>query len=202
MLQRQRLLENWLSARSLAAIQLWGGEWPAESPSYRQLQRRLALRHVRRWAVTPRSDRHQPHSQSIRTAQRQHSMTHSGSRLFAIGIRRTKEHTKRSRCEGIGIDFECWKLLTDKHRRIMLTPHEHTGLPRTTSNDLLRLWTVKEACYKADNREAKKWVLSYELLMPSAHTGIARVKHGWLTRKFKYTSKPTRDGMLSVAVAL
>lgn len=98
-----------------------------------------------------------------------------------------------ARCEGrqagVGVDFEGWRAIDERAARFFLQPHER--------GDLLRLWTVKEALFKATPANAGAVLVDYALDDPLAHEGAATDRHG---RGFEYLSRRRPDGWLTVAV--
>ncbi|HVK98695.1 MAG TPA: 4'-phosphopantetheinyl transferase superfamily protein, partial [Dongiaceae bacterium] len=146
------------------------------------------LRQARQWLDrTPQS--------TIVSAQADHSLTHAGQQAFALALR-------QSSYRGVGLDFEPWRPLDERHRRLMLSRREDALLGAASSRDLLRIWTVKEALFKADRGGQQRWVIAYELDHPARRSGTARVRAGGRVRRFRYISIEVPGGMLSAAFAL
>jgi hypothetical protein len=106
-----------------------------------------------------------------------------------------------ARCEegapaGLGVDFEGPRRIDPRTARFFLGLHEQAPAPMD-QDDLLRLWTVKEALFKAtpDNRGAT--LLDCGVADPGALAGSARDVVG---RQFRYVSRPLRHGWLTIAV--
>ena len=98
-----------------------------------------------------------------------------------------------ARCDGpqagLGVDLEGWQTLDPRTARLFLHPHEH--------GDLLRLWTVKEALFKATPANDGAVFLDYEVADPHALDGRASDRHG---RTFEYLSRSRPEGWLTLAV--
>ena len=98
-----------------------------------------------------------------------------------------------ARCEGdqagVGVDLEGWRTIDPRAARFFLRPQE--------SGDLLRLWTVKEALFKATPGNAGAVFVDYEVEDAAALGGAARDRHG---RTFEYLSRRRPEGWLTVAV--
>lgn len=98
-----------------------------------------------------------------------------------------------ARCEGaqagLGVDLEGWRRIDPRAARFYLRPNE-TG-------DLLRLWTVKEALFKATPANAGAVLVGYGVDDPCALAGAARDGHG---HTFEYLSRRRPEGWLTLAV--
>jgi hypothetical protein len=90
---------------------------------------------------------------------------------------------------GLGVDFEGDRQVDPRAARFFLRPQER--------GDLLRLWTVKEALFKATPDNGGAMLLDYEVADANALAGTARDRAG---RRFRYTSAPLRQGWLTIAV--
>ena len=90
---------------------------------------------------------------------------------------------------GLGVDFEDRRTVDPRAARFYLRDHE-TG-------DLLRLWTVKEALFKATPDNDDDTLLDYEVADPGALAGTATGRAG---RRFRYASAPLRQGWLTIVV--
>lgn len=180
-MQRLGLIEQRLERFLDADVQLWHSrvdEHRADS--------RRAVKQIRRWLGMRSTDA------GLRGAQPDHSITHAGNSLFALAVKATG-------IAGVGIDFEPWRALDQRHQRLMLTARESAALGNASARDLLRIWTVKEACYKADVDGQQRWVIAYVLDRPLQQTGTARVCVGRAVHRFRYLSMEVPGGMLSVA---
>ncbi|MDQ3640135.1 MAG: hypothetical protein M3450_01385 [Actinomycetota bacterium] len=98
-----------------------------------------------------------------------------------------------ARCDGpqagLGVDLEGWRVIDPRTARLYLHAREQ--------GDLLRLWTVKEALFKATPGNDTAVFLDYEVDDPHALDGVARDRHG---RTFEYVSRRRPEGWLTVAV--
>ena len=105
---------------------------------------------------------------------------------------------------GAGIDLELGREPHPESARFFLREGERTWLMRQEANDrsgqLLRLWTVKEALFKANPDNQGTALLDYTLEDPGEACGDARVACGrplWM----RYATLPLGSGALSVAIA-
>jgi 4'-phosphopantetheinyl transferase EntD len=121
------------------------------------------------------------------------SLTHSEGWAVAIGLNSDK-------LGGLGVDLELKSVPKPETARKFLNPSELVWLRRMDEGDhprlLHRLWTVKEALFKADPENNGKTVKDYALADPGFVAGRAR--RG--TRLFHYASFEVPEGFLSVAV--
>ena len=107
------------------------------------------------------------------------SLTHTGEVAIAVGV---------DGGGGVGVDLET-RVPSDRAARRFLAERERTG-------DARRLWTVKEACFKADLDNAGATVSQFEIDDPAAAVGRAS-RAG---RAFLYASTEAFHGWLTVAV--
>jgi len=121
------------------------------------------------------------------------SLTHSGAWAVAIGIAPGK-------LLGLGVDLEVKSVPKPDAARRFLNAGELVWLRRMDEEDrprlLHRLWTVKEATFKADPENAGKTLRDYALADPGYIAGKARRGE----RDFLYASYEVPEGFLSVAV--
>lgn len=98
-----------------------------------------------------------------------------------------------ARCDGdqagVGVDLEAWRTIDPRAARFFLGPDER--------GDLLRLWTVKEALYKATPANAGAVLVDYRIDDPCALEGTAQDRNG---RIFEYLSRRRPEGWLTIAV--
>jgi hypothetical protein len=92
---------------------------------------------------------------------------------------------------GVGVDLEGWREIEPGTARYFLRPGE--------DGDLLHLWTVKEALFKATPANAGVVFTDYAVDDPLAHEGTATDRQG---RRFEYQSRRRPEGWLTVAVCL
>ncbi len=134
-----------------------------------------------------------PDTSALRFPHRTISLTHSEGWAVAIGL-------ASDRISGLGVDLELKSQPKPETARKFLNPSELVWLRRMDEGDhprlLHRLWTVKEALFKADPENAGKTVRDYALADPGFVAGRAR--RG--ARLFNYASFEVPDGFLSVAV--
>ena len=118
------------------------------------------------------------------------SLTHSGRRAVAV--------RSAVALPGIGVDFEPWRAqLNPRMAEFYLRPIERAR-PQTAES-LVRLWTIKEALFKALPDNEGHRLLDFELKDPTACAGIARGPRGTTLR---YASTDVDSGSLTVAVTL
>lgn len=129
----------------------------------------------------------------IREPQCHHSLSHSGTWIWGIS---------RKSGIGTGIDIECWRSLNMAHQRLILTMEEQRQAKNRSlsSETLLRLWTIKEACFKADTYRHSGWVTQYHVDNIFTQQGLARITSDYRTRSFRYISLPRPYGILSIAI--
>jgi 4'-phosphopantetheinyl transferase EntD len=121
------------------------------------------------------------------------SLTHSELWAVAIGLNSPK-------LDGLGVDLELKSQPKPETARRFLNPSEMVWLRRMDESEhpraLHRLWTVKEAIFKADPENRDRTLKDYALADPGFVAGRAR--RG--ARLFHYASFEVPEGFLSVAV--
>lgn len=126
------------------------------------------------------------------------SLTHSGRHAVALGVPRDLGIV------GIGIDFEANKHMRPEGDRFFLSSDESDWIRSCRSQDQsaerLRLWTIKEALFKAYHDNSRTLLTDYRIIDPSEHSGIGRVKDSMETM-FSYSSLYCVEGIVSVAVS-
>ena len=115
------------------------------------------------------------------------SLTHSGALAVAVA----------TECSGTGVDFEICRALRTDTGRFFLTSDEHEGLA-AADGDLLRLWTVKEAVFKADVENGRHGLADYRVDDLAAASGTAVRRDEAMA--FRYGSLEWRGGVLTVAI--
>lgn len=118
------------------------------------------------------------------------SLTHSGDWSIAAGTRSLK-------ILGIGIDFEVARDMDKATTRLFMNQHERNRLG-DVNGQALRLWTIKEAVFKADPDNNDYRVSNYELRNPSAHAGWAF--RADCNKRFYYISLSLIEGSLAIAL--
>ncbi|GAB1640688.1 4'-phosphopantetheinyl transferase family protein [Krasilnikovia sp. MM14-A1259] len=117
------------------------------------------------------------------------SLTHCAGVAVAVGV--------RSRFStGIGVDLEAVRPVNPGIARLFLTPAERAHLGEAPPDVLLRLWTVKEAVFKADTGNGGRILADYELCRPAAWSG--RATRG--AARFRYRTVELPGHLVSVAV--
>jgi len=116
------------------------------------------------------------------------SLTHAGG--LAVATRTDV------RVGGLGVDFEPWRNRPDPrmaHFFLRLSERSAVVAPRA----LLRLWTIKEALYKAMPDNSGCVLLDIELVDPAAPVGCAVGPRG---ERLRYAGLDLGPGHLAVAV--
>lgn len=127
------------------------------------------------------------------------SLTHSGGIAIAVSALAPAAQ------EGIGIDFEIHRPMRLETARFFLSEEERAALQSATKEipeTLLRLWTVKEALFKADPENEGRRLSSYRLSDPLQETGEAMIpaEKGKAQRAFRYLSLELTEGFFSLTV--
>src|SRR5688500_8593893 len=78
--------------------------------------------------------------------------------------------------QGVGVDIETGRRPPPRMARFFLTRKERRCLGQPSPEQLLRLWTVKEALFKADPLNHRRVLADYALDDPLADAGCARVR--------------------------
>ncbi|RZU54524.1 4'-phosphopantetheinyl transferase EntD [Krasilnikovia cinnamomea] len=115
------------------------------------------------------------------------TLTHSAGVAVAVGARTST---------GIGVDLEAVRPVNPGIARLFLTSAERARLGAAPPHVLLRLWTVKEAVFKADTGNAGRILADYELCRPAAWSGHA-TRGG---SRFRYRTVELPGHLVSVAV--
>ena len=118
------------------------------------------------------------------------SLTHNGKISVAAGI---------GASQGIGVDFESWRQLETAMLRWFLTATEQQQLTVPSNFTRLRLWTVKEALFKASAENQDLLLTDLEVYQVTAMTGRAR-NCTRANSSLHYTSFMLRQGLLSIAI--
>ena len=125
------------------------------------------------------------------------SLTHAGGMAVALGV--GVGVGIRVAVAGAGVDFEPWRRrVVPAVARFILSPVE-AAAAGGTSRALLRLWTVKEALFKATPDNADAVFVDYHVADASAPLGTAQRAEG---EAFRYASVSTAVGVLTVAVCV
>jgi 4'-phosphopantetheinyl transferase EntD len=102
---------------------------------------------------------------------------------------------------GLGVDLEIGRAVSAEAARFFLSAAEREGLASASGSELLRLWTVKEAVFKADLRNHGCGMLDYQLADAGAVAGLAYAR-AEPDAAIRYASIEVSGGFLSAAVAL
>ncbi len=133
----------------------------------------------------------------VRMPHRSLSLTHAGDIAVAA-------YTGADRVLGIGVDFEPHANVNADRARFFLTPRELQTWPDVLhpdhAPDLLRLWTVKEALYKATADNDALTVRDFTVNEPWAWNGVAALT-GRPDVALRYVTTVARGGYLTVAAA-
>ncbi len=121
------------------------------------------------------------------------SLTHAGGIAIAAGVADPAVH-------GIGVDLELRAGIAAAAARFYLKPAE-AALARS-DRERLRLWTVKEAVFKADPANAGRWLFDYALPAPAAWRGVATAAGSDLSFEYACVELDDGAGFLSAAVAV
>lgn len=142
---------------------------------------------------------------TIALPHRNFSLTHSAD--LAVAARVRMQCGNALKLIGTGVDFEAHRQVNPRSARFFLQQSELNWLGQCSevqkNSQLLRLWTVKEAIFKADitNRSASRLPGEYELTEPAAVCGKA-VHPALPGIRFFYASTALNEGPLSMAVAV
>jgi phosphopantetheinyl transferase (holo-ACP synthase) len=135
---------------------------------------------------------------TVRMPHRNHSLTHAGD--IAVSA-----YTSAERVQGVGVDFEPHANVNADRARFFLTQRELQTWPDVLNPDhapdLLRLWTVKEALYKATADNDGLTVRDYTVLEPWAWNGCA-VLASRPELRLRYVTTVARGGYLTVAATI
>lgn len=107
------------------------------------------------------------------------------------------------RVAGVGVDVELPRDFSPRISRFFLTDPEMQVLGESDRDSTLRLWTVKEAIFKADPANDQRVLRHYQVDQVHARSGLAALAGvdapGSL--RFWYSSEPFQGGWLTVAAS-
>jgi len=118
------------------------------------------------------------------------SLTHNDRISIAAGI---------GTAQGIGIDLESWRQIEPAMLRCFLTETEQEQLRVPSNFTRLRLWTVKQALFKASAANQGLLLTDFEIDEVAVMTGRAR-NCSRANSALRYTSFMLRQGLLSIAI--
>lgn len=131
--------------------------------------------------------------ENLKFPQRCLSISHSTGVAVACGV------AERSAVRGLGIDVERARTVSARLGRFFLRDEEARTLGAVPNEEVLRLWTVKEAIFKADPQNKDRVLRHYRVQDLSQRSG--RAAHVDSGVGFYFTSVPlTNGGWLTVAV--
>lgn len=166
-----------------------------------QLARTATSNHRRDWLISRRAMRLAlgcaglpTDSGAYRFPSSRVSLSHTDGMAVAAVVLGDPQHVV-----GVGIDIEYPRSMDERAAPFFLSPAESTVPPDPAR--LLRLWTVKEALFKADPANAGGMLIDYAVDSCASAAGTAR-RHHAPHRKFCYRSGSIRGAHLSVGVAL
>ncbi len=129
------------------------------------------------------------------------SLSHCANLAVAAGLL-----TKQKSIDGVGVDMELNRSVTDMHTKFYLSQKERQSA--LDNDDRVKLWTIKEALFKADPDNRYTVLGDYEIEDPSLFQGKAKNNRG---RSFYYSCeklpmykilKMKSGGWISQAVSL
>ena len=121
------------------------------------------------------------------------SLTHSAGIAVAAAAHDPARHR-------VGVDLELGRYPDSRAARWFLSKEEQRQLAGSTGGmlRLLRIWTAKEALFKADPNNAGRVLADYVLSDPVAPVGRAYAAH--CSGAFRYASLRVPGGYLSIAL--
>jgi phosphopantetheinyl transferase len=125
------------------------------------------------------------------------SLSHSPGIAIAVAV----DRSCGDGVAGVGVDFERERPLSANLLRMFTTEHEAALLRDSSDADVLRLWTIKEAVFKACPRNAGLLLTDFEVtwLSPDG-TGCAVLRPDLAC--FATSSRRHAAGWLSVALCM
>jgi 4'-phosphopantetheinyl transferase EntD len=132
----------------------------------------------------------------LRFPHARYSLTHAGDCAIAVGS------TGRV-LRGIGVDFEVARRPSRGTGPFFLTSSERAWLEtksrRHPSWHMVRLWTAKEAVFKACFENSGTTLLDYTLLSPAANSGWAHARRAPAPGLVRYVTRPVPLGFIAFA---
>jgi 4'-phosphopantetheinyl transferase EntD len=130
---------------------------------------------------------------SIAFPNRRFSLTHSGDAAVAVGAALPS-------LRGIGVDLELGRGPGEASERLFLSESERRAVADLGPKARLRLWTVKEALYKANLGNSETWFTHYVVDDPRGDRGAAFVGREGGRLEMRYASFELAGGYLTVAI--
>lgn len=148
--------------------------------------------HALETAVSIRLEAFQGQSDGFKsTLKGRHSISHSGPWIASI-----ESHDQH--CLGCGIDFETQNSISDSALGLFLTDREISWCAkRRFKFDLIELWTIKEAVFKADPDNQNSVLSDYEIVAPDESSARKLTAGG---ADFRFHCLRFESGVLSAAV--
>ncbi len=136
------------------------------------------------------------------------SLTHTGDTAAAAGLPpqfdRSSLKENSGQISGIGIDLELHRAISLAATRFFLNQTEKKWILRfdfeVRELELLRLWTIKEALYKANPENKGTFLFQYALKDPELSVGEAVIST-FPDLQFMYASFRLQEGFFSFAVS-
>lgn len=130
------------------------------------------------------------------------SLTHISGFAIAVAV-------PEGALRGVGVDLEVRRATTPRIERFFLTKRERAALARRPAHlhcdDRVRLWTVKEAVFKACPENHSLSLTSFEVENPAVRSGSATCRfaaptdHPFANKIIGYASSWTPIGCMSLA---
>jgi len=122
------------------------------------------------------------------------SLTHKPDIAFAVGMENVT---------GVGIDYEDWqRSLNTGIERMFLDEDERQLLDGSNKKQLLRLWTIKEAAYKANLCNKGSVLRDYKLSDMTSQTGASHYNARHQQVESRYFSNELEEGIVTIAATL
>jgi 4'-phosphopantetheinyl transferase EntD len=125
------------------------------------------------------------------------SLSHTANAAIAVCV-------QDDRVSGVGVDIERKRDMNPKSGRFFLLPDEQAYVDRVVenlkSNELLRLWTLKESLFKADSSNKRKTLKEYFLFNASRMSGLAAERSQPTNPSYRYASLTYDHFFIAAAV--
>lgn len=121
------------------------------------------------------------------------SITHSGNLAFAVST------PKNDDICGIGIDLEIDRELNTRTARMFLSPKELSELENPSNEELLKLWTIKEAIFKSTPENNGLFLRNFEIKNRDSQKGSAFCINN-PENEYVFSSLRIDAGIISVAI--
>jgi hypothetical protein len=163
-------------------------EPPAEGDNPLDLRHHLHLRGRRALAMLLKRMGEDSDTSFFHAPHPRFSISHTPEGSYALGL-------ADSSAEAPGLDVQSGHL-SEGAARFFLQPHE---VQAASHEDLVRLWTVKEAVFKSNPNNAGSGIRDYQLRDASALTGEAQLPNA--ERSFRYFCHRHAGGWLTMALS-